>query len=61
MEKRDINKKQLQTGKLTSKPNLKKQTNKKRSSKNSIVPADESDWKVRIKLRCYTEITGLKR
>lgn len=43
MEKRDINKKQLQTGKLTSKPNLKKQTNKKRSSKNSIVPADESD------------------
>lgn len=28
MEKRDINRKQLQTGKLTSKPNPKKQTNK---------------------------------
>lgn len=55
MEKRDINKKQLQTGKLTSKSNPK--TNKQiKSSKNSIVPAVESDWKVRTKLRCYTAL-----
>lgn len=42
MEKRNINKKRLQTGKLTSKPNPK--TNKQtKSSKNAIVPAVESD------------------
>lgn len=59
MEKRDINKKQLQTGKLTSKPNPK--PTKKKSSKNSIIPPVDPDWKVRTKLRCYPEIRRLKR
>lgn len=53
MEISDINKKHLQTGKLTSKLNSKPNKHTK-SSKNSTVPAVESVRKVRTKSRCYT-------
>lgn len=42
MEKRDINEKQLQTGKLTSKLNP-RPTNQPKSSKNSTVSPVEPD------------------
>lgn len=57
MEKRDINKKQLQTERLTSKPNP-KPTNQ--NPPRTIVPPVEPDWKVRTKLRCSPRLGGWK-
>lgn len=60
MEKRDINKKQLQTGKLTNKPNPK--TNKQINPLRTLLSLQWNEIeKWEKKFRCYTEITGLKR